>query len=181
MLFSLAAHFFGRFGTHIILSFYSVIIALLIHCVFFSNPQSKSLNGSISRFLYETLPEKFAIRLISLFGEKGYEKIFSCYEYVAFERNPIMQIVYLVALNGCFICWLMYGEPKLPTVLLGLHHKYIAIAGVFLCHYSFYKACTVSPGYVTKENYKCFMHTPYDNLLFIAGYGCATCEVHKVS
>jgi palmitoyltransferase len=181
MLVTLAIRLLGSYGAVIVLAFYSIILAIFVHCFFFADTSSSGINGKVSRYLYDVLPEAFAKTLKAMFGQSGFDKIYSCYHYVTNERNPIMQLVYLVTLNGCFIGWLTYGEPLLPVHYIGIEHKYIAYVGICLCHYSFYIACKASPGIISKENFRCFMHRPYDNLLFLDGYGCSTCLVRKVT
>ena len=66
--------------------------------------------------------------------------------YVVNTKNPILQILYLVLLNGAFIVWLIFGQTQLPTSRIGVIHAYIGTAGVIICHICFYIACAVSPG-----------------------------------
>jgi hypothetical protein len=83
-----------------------------------------------------------------------------------------MQIVYLMVLNGCFIVWLISGEPKLP-VLLGGNINYIAILGVVICHGTFRRMQT-GPGHL--KSYKAFA-TALMITCYSLGYGLRHCRL----
>jgi hypothetical protein len=164
-----------------LLSFYGLIILIFGYTICGADCDDPGLNGRISRYLYEYVPQQISKLISRLAGPSLYKQIVGYYDYAVNERNPIMQGVYLVVLNTSFICWLVLGAPKLPnSSMVGYHHRYLAYVGVAACHYSFYVACTKSPGMIVKANIRCFAHHPYDGALYVEGYGCHTCGVKKV-
>jgi palmitoyltransferase len=75
---------------------------------------------------------------------------------------------------------MIYGQTQLPCYLIGVEAKYFGFIGVVLCHISFYHLCAVAdPGVITKNNWKRFMHHPYDELLFTSGRECPTCSIPR--
>lgn len=83
-------------------------------------------------------------------------------------------------INAGFMGWVVYGAPQLPTSLVSTVHIYIGYIGVALCQISFYWACTVSPGVLTKDTVNAFNHQPFDGLLYATRTVCKTCKVPKV-
>lgn len=170
----------GQVFYFFLLSIYVSIIFFFGYTFIFADCDDVGLNGRISRFLYERLPELFSKAVLKLAGPAIYKELLANYNYVVNERNPIMQFVYLAVFNSCFICWLIFGASKLPNSMIGYHHRYIAYVGLAACHYSFYIACQRNPGILTKENVRCFAHHEYDGVLYVEGFSCRTCEVKKV-
>lgn len=164
----------------LLLIFYLLVIAVFGYTFALADVDSSGLNGKISRFLYVYTPEQLYKVLSACLGPTLFKECAKNYDYCINERNPIMQIVYLVVLNSSFICWLIFGAPMLPNSMVGYHHKFIAYAGLIACHYSFYIACKKNPGVIVKDNIRCFSHHPYDGALYVEGYGCRTCEIKKV-
>jgi hypothetical protein len=164
----------------LLLSFYGLIILIFGYTICGADCDDPGLNGRISRYLYEYVPQQISKIISRLAGPNLYKQIVAHYDYAVNERNPIMQGVYLVVLNTSFVCWLVLGAQKLPNSMVGYHHRYLAYVGVAACHYSFYIACKKSPGMIVKANIRCFAHHPYDGALYVEGYGCNTCGVKKV-
>ena len=171
----------GQITYVFLLIFYSVAILIFGYALAFADTESGGLNGRVSRFIFVDTPQWISKTLASCLGPSLYRQLASTYDYAVNERNPIMQVVYLIVLNVSFFCWLIFGAPLLPNGMIGYHHKYIAYLGVAACHYSFYIACKKSPGVIVSENIRCFSHNPYDGALYVDGYGCRTCDIKKVT
>lgn len=146
-------------------------------CILDTN--SKSLNGNISRYLVYVLPEQFSSLVKNILGEKIHSQLNSIVEYVLYKKNPLLQITYLLILNGAFILWLCFGQPQLPTYFVSSVHSIYAFIGVILCHITFIMACRIGPGFINKINHESFMHQPYDNLIYIDNNICSTCNIQK--
>ena len=159
---------------------YTGVVVLAVYGFFLADTTAESMNGNFSRFLFEDLPRSFTSTCQSYLPRPVFEGCFFAYDYVVNKRNPILQITYILILNGSYTIWLLYGRPTLDTnAYLSWHHVYIADAGVLMCLYTFYLACKTDPGTITQETYPCFMHSPYDGTLFVKGKACTTCHVPK--
>jgi palmitoyltransferase len=87
--------------------------------------------------------------------------------YVCFEANPIVQIVYFACAGGGFYIYVMYGFIHVPNAYVANYHKYLGTAIMLLCYFTYFMACWVNPGTVTKDNWKvCLKKFKYDNIIF---------------
>jgi hypothetical protein len=164
----------------ILICFYSLLLILTIYYLTFANTNAKRINGKISRLLFEQIPIEFVKYFKLLLGERCYKYVERIQDYLVNQKNPILQIVYLLIINSAFIFWLIYGAAQLPTFLVSKVHEYIAIIGVMASQFTFYLACSVKPGQLLMENVDCFNHQPFDDLLYVENKTCKTCNVIKV-
>ena len=158
---------------------YIIVIAISIYGFCWSDIGDNGLNGLLSRFLFVFVPEKASRALLALCGPRTHMCCSDAFIYVTKERNPLMQIVYLVVINLAYISWMIYGEHLLPSHFVPLYHKYIAMFGIVACHVSFYYACKVGPGTITKETVRYYDYEPFDNVLFVDDNMCQSCDVLK--
>ena len=163
-----------------IIALYVLIFGTAIFWFAFADVEAEGLIGVLSRFLLVTIPKAVRKTVKSLFGERVYNWCHGIIRYVVYERNPILQSVYLVIINAAFLGWLVYGAPLLPTKFAGTIHIYGGYFGVILSQWTFYMACSTGPGTITKDNVNCYAHQPFDGLLFTSGLYCTTCKVEKV-
>ena len=78
-----------------------------------------------------------------------------------------MQIIYLVLAIGGFYAYVSTGFPHVPGPYVAWYHKYTGTALMIACYYSYYKACTVNPGYITCSTHKTALgRFKYDMMLF---------------
>lgn len=76
-------------------------------------------------------------------------------------------MVYLVCALGGFAVYVMYGFPQVPGPYIAGWHKVPGTILMLMCYYSYYKACSVDPGRVTKANFKeASTRFKFDNLMF---------------
>lgn len=70
-------------------------------------------------------------------------------DYALNKPNPIIQIFYLIIAGGGFVIYVGVGMYKYcPGPYMSIIHCYTGSALMFLCYYSFYKACTTDPGVI---------------------------------
>ena len=150
---------------------------LFVYCL--ADVRNKGWLGTISRFVIIRFPRYLKRFVASLCGRSVYQCLADTLNYSLHERNPILQITYLLLINGAFLIWLVKGYPRIPTFLVSHFHANLVFFLLFICHLSFIKACSRSPGVITPQNVNCFMHTPYDGVLFKEGNLCRTCHVIK--
>ena len=158
---------------------YGIVLPAVIFVVFCADIEGEGVFGWCSRLLILKLPYWFQRSLRYICGRHLYRWCSRCFNYTLNQRNPILQILYLVLLNGAFIYWLVFGYPRIPTYLVKEHHGYMAFFLLLCCHISFITACKESPGVITKMNIDCFMHQEYDGVLFQENKICPTCHLIK--
>lgn len=163
-----------------IIAFYVLIFGVAIFWFTLADVDDEGFVGILSRLLMITIPNAVRSSVKAIFGEKVYNWCHGTVRYAVYERNPILQCLYLAIINAAFLGWLVYGAPLLPTKFAGTIHIYGGYIGVAICQYTFYKACSTGPGTITADNVNCFAHQPYDGLLFTSGLYCTTCKVEKV-
>lgn len=165
----------------IIFGLYTVILVTIVYVYFFADTNQKGFSGKLARFITNTFPHWVKGIFASCCGNVVVDSCGRVADYVLHQRNPLLIIAYLIVINSAFLGWKLYGEPQLPTRLAGEIHKYGGMIGVVLSEISFFLACTVSPGVVTKESVNRFNHVPFDGLLYVTGKFCKTCRVPKVA
>jgi palmitoyltransferase len=107
--------------------------------------------------------------------------VFRVFKFVCYRRNPIIQVLYLVLAVGGFYYYWVVGFAMLPAPYVPEWTRYTGTALMFVCYYSYFKACTVCPGKLTSQEradtaLKVFEH---DMVLFEAGHICKTCKFEK--
>ena len=157
------------FYTSILIFLYILIFVTFVYGFFFSNSESEGINGYISRVLFQNVPN-YSFKLLHLIvGDTISQYLLDWYYYFVYRRNPVCQLTYLLILNGAYVGWLQYGQPKLPTLFISDIHSYIAFLGILICHTSFYLACTIPPGHIRADNIRKYMHDSYDGILYREG------------
>ena len=166
---------------NLLLLFYAVLIVLIVYLWFFSDTEDDSINGSLSRFFIKSIPKFLHTFSTSVCGSTITGYFSKTFHYIAYERNPLLVLTYLFIINAAFICWLLFGVDLLPNDSVGTFHYYFAFFGVIFSQFTFYLACTTSPGVLCKETARSYGHQPFDGLMYTSGYYCRTCLVPKVS
>lgn len=159
---------------------YTLCFAAPLYLFMCADSTDTGINGAVSRFFFVRIPGALSASLRFCLGAVVFGYLEGCYDYVANQRNPIMQIAYVVLINGAFIAWVMTGMGKLPTFLVHKAHAYISVVFVLVAQYTYYLACTVCPGKIDEENVECFNHQPFDGLLYLPGAYCGSCNIPKV-
>lgn len=84
--------------------------------------------------------------------------------------------------GGGFVVYVQTAFFKyIPGPFLGGWHKYTGTVVMFVCYYSFYKACTVDPGVIkhSKAARDVRAKYPYDGVMYTKGSECQTCKFEK--
>ena len=95
--------------------------------------------------------------------------LIAIYRWLFFTRNPAIQLIYLfIAIGGYAIFVIIAFAKYFSGPYVGAYHKITGSILMFLCYYSYYKACTVNPGVITdaaaaKVARRCY---PYDGVMF---------------
>lgn len=101
-------------------------------------------------------------------------------DYLCYQANPIVQVIYLVCAVGGYATYVCYGFCHIPGPYIAAHHKYAGSALMLACYYSYYKACTVQPGYITTSTkHQALKRFKFDELMFQPKQQCKTCKFDK--
>jgi len=66
-----------------------------------------------------------------------------------YKPNPLVQIFYLcLACGGYYVYVEAVFLKYCPGPYLAGYHRYTGSVLMFMCYYSFYKACSVDPGFI---------------------------------
>ena len=171
---------FGLTLTHLGLSLYFLLVGLIVFIMFLSDPDTSDVN----RFVTVTFPKRLMYEVEYYFGSKAKTSITSLWDYVVNERNPIMQVMYLVIVLGAFATMIVKGYPHLDygkNVVLSPYHKYVGYVAMGTCLALFYVCCTSNPGYIDETNIDKYDVYPYDNVLFAANSICKTKKIRKLA
>jgi len=139
--------------------------------------------ATIKRFLWITLPETGKRIGTRVCGERITKFLFEkAPNYLCYSANPIVQFLYCALAGGGFYCYVVYGFPHMPGPYIDGYHKIIGSILMFVCYYTYYKACTVNPGRIPTDragHLKCVKRFKFDEILFTKKQQCRTCEVEK--
>ena len=113
-------------------------------------------------------------------GERAVGLVDRIINYICFEANPIVQLIYFACAFGGFYIYVFYGFKHVPNEYLDSYHKVIGTIIMLACYYCYFMACWVSPGHVLKDTHKEQMRRfKFDNILFNKKNNCKTCELEK--
>jgi len=107
-------------------------------------------------------------------------RIMSVINYIVFEKNPLLVISYVLFILGCFIFFIVYDFPLIQkTEALPDWHLFTAVFTMSACLGSWFLACQIPPGRITKRNVEAELtRYPYTNI-FPRGRMCRTCKTLK--
>lgn len=91
-----------------------------------------------------------------------------------------MQITYLSIVTSAYYTMLTSGYPLIPNPYMRSWHKDFGYVVFGICYWTFYKACTVSPGDLREETVERYDNYSYDNVLYIERV-CKTTKFRKIA
>ncbi|KAF1776058.1 hypothetical protein GQ600_23929 [Phytophthora cactorum] len=96
-------------------------------------------------------------------------------DYVFFERNPLVQIIYFVAMGSCYYLYMREAHPLLPNEYVGWYHKWLATF-LFAATIALYLVmCMSDPGVIQRDNIHEFEQYVNHPVLYPEGKYCRTC------
>lgn len=161
-----------------------LIIVATFYCLVCQDRHEAGFMSDLRMFFLETLPDKFKKLAKRVCGERIVQSSEQLVTYVLYKPNPIVQIVYAVCAGGGFFIYVTYGFCHLPNPYVDEYHKITGTIVMLLCYYSYYKACAVNPGYLSKDTdikrlKQCNALFAYDGVLYTEDSKCRTCTVQK--
>eukprot|EP00834_Sanchytrium_tribonematis_P002914 NODE_100_length_20331_cov_1.214462.p13 type:complete len:291 gc:universal NODE_100_length_20331_cov_1.214462:17732-18604(+) len=103
----------------------------------------------------------------------------NCFGYVAFQRHPIMQILFVVLYGAGALIFMWKAHNRLYVDEINRLHYYFAPIVAYIQFYIFYLACYSDPGIITKDNcHVALKQYPIDEIIFFH-QECKTCLFKK--
>eukprot|EP00946_MAST-07B_sp_MAST-7B-sp1_P000316 g316.t1 len=154
--------------------FLLVVFCVGVACMFLCAcvaPDDPTLLGTIARFITSTIPKSFerGLRSIPIIGPFLIDGSVALFNWAVFKPNPLLQIVYAVLVFGGYGVVVYSAYPRIPNDYMAGYHRWIGVFVVGGTVWAWYKACTVSPGYITHENWRKFDNYKIDDLMYAAG------------
>lgn len=171
-------------GIAVLLIVNTAIVGFVGWIIFASDPHAGGVEGKVSRLFLKSLPSAASRSLRAVCGERLYGKLQKLYNYVVYQPNPILQIFYLVLVNGGFLAFILEAYPYIPTDHFDRIHRPIVFIAMALCAVSFAVACTVGPGRITLRSVPALDNYPIDGVIFRitpTPAMCSTCNVPKLA
>lgn len=113
-----------------------------------------------------------------MFGHRLSNAFFLAFHYLFRKSNPVLQVVYLLLVNGGYVLFLLYGQ-RYYIPLWSLHTPVIVLTMLF--NFLSFFLCSISdPGVITRENAAEWNQVfPHDQRMYLARVMCPTCEIEK--
>ncbi|KAI1318436.1 hypothetical protein EDD11_006520 [Mortierella claussenii] len=131
-------------------------------------------------FITETLWTHLGKAVTKVCGQGSLSKCNGCWSYIAEQRNPLLQILYLFFITGSISIFMSCGYDLLDATTLSPVHKQFIIPFVIAFTYAcFFLASAIGPGEINAQNVKHALEVyPYDHLLFDPKI-CGTCKIQN--
>ncbi|EQC40894.1 hypothetical protein SDRG_01959 [Saprolegnia diclina VS20] len=156
----------------------SLLVVIVVFC---ANDTSDGFMGRLHRWLLNDVPNALSDGILRLCGERAHRHVVATVQYVLHERNPLMQMVYLLLVGGGYGLFLIYGQPLIPNVYLAPHHTIcvLFLATAALC--TFFQASSTSAGILNERTSRWHDHYPFDGVMYKKDNTCSTCKCIKVA
>ena len=131
-------------------------------------PDDPTLLGTIARTITSTVPTQIerAVRAVPVLGPLIIDGSVATFNWAVFKPNPLLQIVYAVLVFGGYGVVVYSAYPRIPNDYMAGYHRWIGVFVVGGTVWAWYKACSVSPGYITHENWRSFDNYKIDGLMY---------------
>jgi len=154
-----------------------VLFSLGVVLYFCADPSMPGPLGLAAGLVY-VLVELMGRGLRRLFGHRISNACFLAWQYLFRRRNPVLQCVYLILVNGGWCLFYWHGQRHF--IPLTSWHTPVIAATMALNFITFMLCSRTSPGVVTKESaeQQCAIF-PYDHSLYLPKVMCPTCQLQK--
>ncbi|KAI8967506.1 DHHC palmitoyltransferase-domain-containing protein [Mycotypha africana] len=165
-----------------LLIFLSIFGLIVFALLFGESPSLRNgFIGKLNHFLTASLPTTINWLLQHTIGLKNTARLDRLWAYCCESRNPFLQIFFVGLSSLSIILFLYNALPHMPGPYVHKVHVYFIIPVQIIAIYLvYYLACTVDPGFLTKENLKQHLdYYKYDGLIFKSDKICSTCKLQK--
>lgn len=154
-----------------LLLYFVTVVTLFYLCIY-----GDSSTNRFARLIKVRLPEMIE-RLI---GKRKMDKLRKTNEYIQYERNPILQIMYCFLITGGWTTMVFCGYPLMPNLYVSDIHQTISY-GVFVVNIgSYIYIMKKSPGCVTKDTITLYDNYDYDGIMYY-DRTCPTIGIRKIA
>ena len=172
--------FFGAFDVYLS-TLLTVAFLYLFVCV---DDQGDGIMARTKRFFWDWCPNAMMGGLEKLCGKKVRRFIERLARYICYEPNPIVQIIYFVCAFGGFYVYVTEGFKHLPNKRVSDIHIYTGTLLMIICYASYFAACWMDPGSLTKDSKRedmlaAIKRFKYDGVMFEKKMKCRTCNFEK--
>jgi len=159
--------------------YFALLVGIVVVC-FVVDPDSNSILGKLAYLCTISLPQSAKNAISRLPGGAKFVSLLeTTANYVCYKPNPILQILYLLLVIGGFVIFNLEAMHHIPNQFLGEIHLYTSHLAVMITLFTFIKASTSDPGYITKNSFKVYDHYEYDGFLYVKR-DCPTCKIRKI-
>ncbi|KAL0480653.1 PAT17 [Acrasis kona] len=161
---------------------FPIATAIMLYA-FLMGPTEFHKNGLIGklRVFIMSFPGYIGYALLRLCcGKNGIDYAKRLENYMCYQRNPILQIVYLglMAVNVGF--FFVFVFPLWPNARVTMLHKVLCFFIILSPYLAFMKACFSDAGVITKDTEQRYNETfKNDNIMYFKDRKCPTCGIIK--
>ncbi|TMW60912.1 hypothetical protein Poli38472_000954 [Pythium oligandrum] len=102
------------------------------------------------------------------------------WNYVFYQRNPIVQALYVTVMVSCKYFFVEDVHPYLPNRYVDESHKWIAWVLYVMCFGLYFFMCRSDPGVITPDNFRSLNVYPHHPVLYPEAKFCRTCKTLKL-
>ena len=97
----------------------SFVFVFFLWVLFVADPDSKGVGGFLSRFFTERVPQGLSRALRATLGNRVHGCVAGCIDFAFNKPNCLLQVLYLVLVNGSFLVFLLDGREVARNDSLG--------------------------------------------------------------
>ncbi|OQS00597.1 hypothetical protein ACHHYP_03283 [Achlya hypogyna] len=156
----------------------SLLVVFVVFCV---DGTRDGVLGRMHRSLLNDIPDACGDLILRACGERVHGQVTANVRYVLYERNPLMQLVYLALVGGGYGLFLIYAQPLIPNIYLSAYHTVcvLFLSTAAIC--TFFQACSTSAGVLNARTTRWHDHYAYDGVMYKKDSTCKTCQCLKLA
>jgi hypothetical protein len=157
------------------------IVWILLSCggilYFCGNPHAPGPLGLFTGLVY-LLMEIIGNGLKRIVGERVSNSAAKLWQYVFKQKNPLLQLAYLLLVNGGYVVFYYSGQRHF--IHPGSYHTPVIALTMVMNFVTFWICSRTDPGTITKENiHGCLEMFGYDQSMYLSQVLCPTCTTEK--
>ncbi|GLD92001.1 hypothetical protein PINS_up000534 [Pythium insidiosum] len=102
------------------------------------------------------------------------------WHYVFFQRNPLVQLIYVALMPTCMYFAVREAFPHVPNAYVMQYHTWLASLLFVICSVLYVFLCRSDPGVITPATIDSFTRYPHHPVLFPEAKYCRTCKLPKL-
>lgn len=135
------------------LGIFMLMTGALMYLILCVDPNNPGILGMLHRLIYRKVPSMI---MGSCGGEdsKFFKVLNGMCNYLCYTNHPLVQIFYILVGPGGFALywWVGFSVHFDDNPNVSYIHKYVAMGFSYFSFFTYYMACKVGPGQITKKN-----------------------------